>query len=429
MKNIFVLALDEENRRTLRDIRNADSYAFHSLLTVDETQVGEIDFEQLLDKAQSQLDAFDGSIDAIVGYWDFPVSTLRAILCHRYGLPGPSLASIVKCEHKYWSRLEQQKAIDEYPRFGIVDLDDEQPSPPDGVRYPMWLKPVKSYSSELAFLVRDESEFDKAVAEIREGISRVGKPFEQVLDMLELPREIAEVGGQACLAEEALSGVQCATEGYVYNGEVVVYGVLDSVNYEGRSSFLRHQYPSQLPKAAVDRMIDVSKRIIGQIGMDNSTFSIEFFCEPESGDVCLLEINPRHSQSHAEMFECVDGMPNHHAMVMLGLGRDPALPDDKGEYGIAAKWYYRRFSDALVRKVPTAEEIERVHREIPGVIIDIVPVAGQRLSDLPGQDSYSFELAHVFVGARDETELKDKYERTVEALDFEFAEEGPEKEG
>ncbi|WP_040927807.1 ATP-grasp domain-containing protein [Saccharomonospora azurea] len=420
MKNIFVLALDDENTRTLYTVPGAENYRFHSLLTVDETQVGEIDVDALFDKAVSELDAFDGSVDAIVSYWDFPSSTLRAMLCERYGLPGPSVESVVKCEHKYWSRLEQQKSIDEYPHFGIVDLDERRPRPPEGVRYPMWLKPVKSYSSELAFLARDDAEFDDAVARIREGIGRIGKAFDSVLDRLDLPSEIREVGGQACLAEEALSGVQCATEGYVHNGEVVVYGVLDSIDYPGHSSFLRHQYPSQLPAESQRRLRDVSQRVISQIGMDNSTFSIEFFCDPSCHDVALLEINPRHSQSHAEMFECVDGIANHHAMVQLGLGRDPELPSGEGPYNIAAKWYHRRFVDGVVSSVPSAEDIERVRGELGGVEVDIVPKAGQRLSDLSGQDSYSYELAHIFVGARDETDLVRKYERCVDALPFGF---------
>lgn len=422
MTNVFVLAWDESNTRTLATVRGADEYHFHPLLTVEDVQLGEIDIEDLLRQAQSRLDGVDGSIDAIVGYWDFPVSAFRAVLCDRYGLPGPSLESIVKCEHKYWSRLEQRKCIDELPRFGIVDLNQPQPRPPEGVRYPMWLKPVKSYSSELAFEVRDDAEFDRAVTEIREGIGRIGKAFDDLLSRLDLPPEIRQIGGQACLAEEALSGRQCATEGYVHNGEVVIYGVLDSINYPDSASFLRHQYPSQLPRAAIDRLCDVSVRVIKQIGLDNSTFSIEFFCDPVSNDIALLEINPRHSQSHAEMFEAVDGVPNHHVMVQLGLGNPPRLPSREGQHGIAAKWYHRRFSDALVRRVPTPEEIEQVQRDLPGVIVDVVAQEGKRLSELPSQDSYSYELAHVFVGARDEEELERTYARCVEALRFEFDE-------
>ncbi|MBB6418122.1 hypothetical protein HDC93_003716 [Streptomyces sp. AK010] len=96
------------------------------------------------------LDAFDGSIDAIVGYWDFPVSTLVPMLSERYGARSTSLESVVKCEHTYWSRLGQQKATDRQPPFGQVDLSAEPPCPPQDVTFPMWLKPALSYSSELA---------------------------------------------------------------------------------------------------------------------------------------------------------------------------------------------------------------------------------------------------------------------------------------
>ncbi|HEY3471907.1 MAG TPA: biotin carboxylase, partial [Amycolatopsis sp.] len=43
-----------------------------------------------------------------------------------------------------------------------------------------------------------------------------------------------------------------------------------------------------------------------------------------------------------------------------------------------------------------------------------------RLSDLPEQDSYSFELAHLFVAAHTEHEMVRKYEACVDALRFEF---------
>ena len=417
--NIFVIGMDETNLDTLNNVPHAADYRFHPLLDIEELQHGEIDVALSIEKAEKELDAFDGSVDAIVGYWDFPVSTIVPILAGRRGLRATSLESVVKCEHKYWSRIEQRKVIDELPRFGLVNLEGE-PQVPEGMRFPMWLKPVKSFSSELAFGVSNEQEFREAVAEIREGVSRVGRPFEYILEQVDLPEEIAEAGGQACLAEESLRGDQVAVEGYVHDGHVHVYGVLDSINYPESSTFLRHQYPSALPEEVCRRLRDVSERVIAQIGMDNATFSIEFFHDPETGDINLLEINPRHSQSHAEMFDFVDGVPNHHCMVSLALGRDPQLPDGKGRFEVAAKWYYRRFEDGIVRRVPTKAEIERIEQEIPGVKIDIVPEDGMRLSDMPGQDSYSFELAHIFVGADSEQEMQKKYDRITEALRFEF---------
>jgi hypothetical protein len=418
--NIFVVGLDEENRRVLERLPWAGAYRFHQLLDPGELQHGDIDFKGLLETAQRELDDFDGEIGAIVSYWDFPAATLVPILCGRYGLPSVSLEAVLKCEHKYWSRLEQREVIDELPNFGIVDLDDEHPAPPDGVGFPMWLKPVKSFSSELAFKADDEQEFADAVAEIRNGVARVGEPFGFVLDQVRLPPEIARVGGAACLAEEALQGVQAAVEGYVYQGEVVVYGALDSVNYPGTSSFLRHQYPSQLGEDAVRRMREVAERVMTRIGFDNATFSIEFFCDPDSGQVSLLEINPRHSQSHAELFEFVDGVANHEIMVRLGLGEDPGRRTRTGEYQIAGKWLLRRFEDGVVTRVPTAEEIAAVQERVDGTQIEIVLEEGQRLSELPEQDSYSFELAQLFVAARTEHEMEQKYQECVDALRFEF---------
>ncbi|MFJ6438382.1 acetyl-CoA carboxylase biotin carboxylase subunit family protein [Streptomyces sp. NPDC091416] len=428
-KNIFVIGMDEANLRTLEAVPNADEYRLHQLFSIEELQEEAITVDGLMSRARAVLDSHEGSIDAIVGYWDFPVSTLVPMLSREYGTTSTSLASVVKCEHKYWSRLEQQKVIDEHPRFGMVDLESSDPQPPEGVSFPMWLKPALSYSSELAFGVNDMTEFRSAVTEIRGGIARVGEPFEAVLDLVELPPEMAGVGGRVCLAEETMTGIQVAVEGYVHDGEVTVYGVLDSINYPNSSSFLRHQYPSTLPAPVIQQLHDVSARTMRQIGMESATFSIEYFYDPKTGGISLLEINPRHSQSHAELFEFVDGVANHHRMFSLALGRDPALQPGLGDYQVSAKWYYRWFGEGRVHQVPTADEIAAIEREIPGVRIDMVPAEGQRLSTVGGQDSYSYEIAHIFTGGKDEGDLRHKFDRCIAALGLTFDETEPGERG
>ncbi|MYR46033.1 ATP-grasp domain-containing protein [Streptomyces sp. SID5910] len=422
VKNVFVIGLDEANLPTLRAVPGADALRFHPLLTVEELQGGEVSVPDITEKAQQVLDAFDGSIDAIVGYWDFPVSTLVPILGERYGTRTTSLESVVKCEHKYWSRLEQRKVTDCHPRFGRVDLEADPPHPPGDLRFPMWLKPALSYSSELAFGVKDEEEFRRAVDEIREGISRVGRPFERVLDRIDVPPEMEGVGGRVCLAEESLTGIQVAVEGYVHEGEVTVYGTLDSIDYPDSPCFLRHQYPSMLPPQVITRLHDVTERVMRRIGFDSATFSVEYFYDPGSEEINLLEINPRHSQSHAELFQYVDGVPNHHPMLALALGEDPRMPHRQGPYAMAAKWYYRWFTDGVVRNVPSPEDIARIERDTPGVRIHVLPEEGQRLSDLSQQDSYSYEVAHIFTGGDDEEDMRGKYDHCVAALGLAFDE-------
>ncbi|MFJ2094560.1 acetyl-CoA carboxylase biotin carboxylase subunit family protein [Streptomyces sp. NPDC087901] len=424
-RNIFVLGLDDANLPTLNAVPEPDSYRFHPLLSLDELQEGEVSVADLMTRARTVLDAHEGPIDAIVGYWDFPVSTLVPMLGREYNTRTTSLESIVKCEHKYWSRLEQQKAIEEYPNFGRVDLDSADPRPPDGVSFPMWLKPALAYSSELAYSVSDMTEFQSAVDRIREGIGRVGRPFDSVLEMLELPPEMVGVGGQVCLAEETMTGIQVAVEGYVHDGDVTVYGVLDSINYPGSSCFLRHQYPSTLPDSVIQKLHQVSKRTMRQIGMDSATFSIEYFYDPQADEISLLEVNPRHSQSHAELFAYVDGVPNHDRMIRLALGLDPASPGGQGPYRMAAKWYYRWFGEGRVHQVPTPSELAAIEREIPGVRIDVVPAEGQKLSSVSQQDSYSYEIAHIFTGADDEEGLRRKFDQCVAALGLTFDDTAP----
>lgn len=244
-ENVFVLGLDDLNLRMLQELPHLARYRFHRLLSIEELQLGDLDFDRLVAKAEAELDAFAGPVDAIIGFWDFPVTTMVPVLCARYGLRGPSLEAIVKCEHKYWSRVEQATVIDEVPAFGLVDLEDGAPRPPPGVRCPMWLKPVKSTSAALAFLVRDAAEFSSAVAEIRAGIDVIGRPFESVLARLDLPPGIEAAGGMACLAEEPAGGAQVTVEGCVFGGEVHVYGVVDSIDLPDRPSFLRYRRPAR----------------------------------------------------------------------------------------------------------------------------------------------------------------------------------------
>ena len=404
---VFVLGLDEENLKLLRQVPDADRYEFHGLLTIEQLQSGDIPIDSLMAEAIRVLDAFDGPIDAIVGYWDFPVSTMLPILQDRYDVRGAPLEAVLKCEHKYWSRLVQSQVITEYPPFALVEPDD--PQPPEGVDYPFWLKPVKSFSSALAFEVTDFDEFTEARTAIAEGIERIGEPFEHLLAQADLPQEIAEAGGQVCLAEAAMSGARAAVEGYCVDGKAVIYGVLDSLVYDGVSSFLRHQYPSQLPQSTQDKLCQVSTKVIEHIGLSPATFSIEFFCDPATDRVWLLEINPRHSQAHAELFLHVDGVPNHHRMLAVALGEDPAVPPGRGDYGISAVWYLRHFADGVLTGSLDAPELE------PGVRVHWRAEPGHRLST---GDSYSHLLAEITVGAADERELVAKYERTVAALDY-----------
>lgn len=417
--NVFVLGLDLLNFESLLSLD--EGYRFHRLLSIEDLQQGEeIPFSELLEQATRQLESFDGSVDAIVGYWDFPISSMVPILAERFGLPGAPLTSVVKCEHKYWARLEQQKVTDAHPRFTLCDPDDDAEFDQLDLRPPYWIKPVKAFSSELAFRIDTLADLRAHLREVRDNLARIAAPFEDVLSRIELPPEIAEVGARMCVAEEAASGAQVTVEGFRAEADDPgrVYGVVDSVPHPQVRSFERFQYPSQVPDAVQKRMVDISDRVIRQMGLAWSTFNIEFFWDPDSDSLTILEINPRHSQSHAKLFEFVDGVANHKHMVDLGLGRRPEVTDTTGPYALAAKWFVRHLTDGVVARSPTAEEVTAAERAVPGTAVHLIATEGVRLSEMTDQDSYSYKIADVYVGADDEIELRDKYQQCLEMLPF-----------
>ncbi|WP_309131487.1 ATP-grasp domain-containing protein [Brevibacterium sp.] len=427
MKNIFVPGLTEVQRAELESIAGSDDMRFFSLMDYD-SLVGAtvVDFEKTLNEAREELEAFDGSVDAIIAHWDFPVSIIAPMLAKEFGLPAPSLESLLKCEHKYWSRLEQKKSIPEVvPDFSAFDPFSDDALEAISLEYPFWVKPVKAHSSDLGFMITDEEEFWAALQEIRSEIANVGDAFETVLDRVELPPELAELGGNACIAEKLVTGTQFAPEGSVAGGEFNVHGVFHMRKDENGTSFDRLSYPTaDVPAEVQERAIEVSRRFLEHIGFDDGCFNSEFMWDEETGDLSLIEFNTRISQSHSEMFLKVDGVSNHQVAVAVALGRTPRMPDERGEFAVAGQYMIFHDDDAIVTRVPTREEIAEVQERNPGTVITLEVKDGDRLSELAGQDSYRFRLGKVYLGARDQKEMDEKFTQIVDALDFSFSSPG-----
>ena len=422
-KNIVVIGLDDFNLPLLAKIQNANDYDFLKLFSYrDIVRPKDIDPEHLLARADGEL-ATLSRVDAIVGYWDFPTSTILPILRQRRGLPGPSLEAVLKCEHKLWSRLEQRAAAPEVvPAFCAFDPFDDNAADSLDLTFPCWIKPVTAHSSYLGLKVRNKEEFEAALPCLRHGIAYFGEPLAVLLKSIELPQEVASLDGHACIAEEIISkGSQCTLECYVLRNNVVIYGAVDSLR-EGkhRSSFQRYQYPSCLPRRVIERMVDVTNRVIARIGLDNTPFNIEFFWDRRSDTIRLLEINTRISKSHCPLFWMVDGMSHHEVMVEVALGNRPAMPHRLGHHKLAAKFMLRRFEDGIATRTPGEEDVRAMKRKYPDAMLRLIVNEGSRLSDVWLRDSYSYEFAELFLGAASQKQLLAGYRDCLDILDFRF---------
>ncbi len=429
-KNVFIIGLDDFNRKMLRSMSDAGSYTFHGVIDPAEVyDTYDFPIEDMLVRAEQQIGQWQqrtgGTVDAITGYMDFPVSTMLPLLCERFGARSPSLESLLKCEHKYWSRLVQREVIPEHiPPFQAFDPFDDDTFDGIDIELPFWIKPIKSSGSMLGFRISSREEFVAAVEQIRAEIHLISEPFNFVLDRADLPDEIAAVDGHHCLAEGIIGGRQCTLEGYSFEGTVQDFGIIDSIRYQNNSSFFRYEYPSTLPDVIQDRMAEIARKVIPHIGFDNCAFNIEYFWDRQRNHVWLLEINTRVSQSHSDIFQKVDGQTNQQVTVQVACGEQPHFPHGEGPYACAAKFFWREFDldgDTEVTRVPTAEEIAAVEERFPSAVIKPQVEVGMKLSELLEQDSYSFAICQLYLGADDTKDLLDKYVECREMLPFEFA--------
>ncbi|MEV0687275.1 hypothetical protein AB0I35_25735 [Nocardia sp. NPDC050378] len=425
MKNVFVPGLTELQRAEISTVEIPGGLRLHGLLDYDSlVEAEEFDFDELLDRARAELDAFDGSVDAIIAHWDFPTSVIVPILAAERGLPAPSLESVLRSEHKLWSRMLQRESVPEcVPDFRAFDPFD--PNALDGIDldFPFWVKPVKAHSSQLGFEVHDPGEFATATETIRAEIGRIADPFDQALARVTVPADVRVAGGRTCLAEQIVTGTQAAPEGSMAAGEYRVHGVFDMRKDATGHSFAHLDYPAHtVPESVRDTMIEVSERYLRHVGYDNGCFNSEFMWDADTGKLWLIEINTRISQSHSDLFVKVDGTANHAVALDVALGRTPEMPHRKGRFAVAAQCMVPRYEDGVVTRVPDQSQIDALRRRFPDTVVNIDVAPGERLSELPNQDPYRYKLATLYLGAADHDELEQRYQDCLEALPFEFEE-------
>ena len=296
-----------------------------------------------------------------------------------------------------------------YKRQGKIDLS-----------YPFWIKPIKAHSSILGFRVTGIGDLEHAIAETRAGIHRFSEPMDVVMSYASLPTEIRAATGAHCIAEEIISdGRQCTLEGYVFEGDVQVYGIVDSIRGPNRSSLERYEYPSALPQKVKKRMIASAKRVIADAGLDDSPFNMEFFYHSARDALSLLEVNARISKSHSPLFDKVEGVPHKEVMLDVALGRRPDYPARRGRFRYAAKFMprlYGQSDDLCVTHVPSSARRGEIASAFPGSEIQLHVREGMRLGDIHQQDPYSYELAAVFMGARSRKALRADFGALWEAV-------------
>lgn len=417
--HVFVLGLTATQRAELAVLSQTDDVEFHGLLDVERLlDTPRCDLDELLEQALDEIESRGIEPDGFIAHWDFPTSVLAPMLAAHHGLPGPSLEAVLRCEHKLWSRTAQRESVPECtPGFAVFDPDDPDAlTALDGLRFPVFVKPVKSYSSQLTARIDDAEAFERFRRRLAQTGNRLGGAFQQALDRVQLPPEIAEVPAGAALAEEVVTGHQYAPEGSVHGGQVRFHGTFDMLMHPTSNRLQRLVLPTSAPTEVQERMHDVAERYLAHVGFDDGCFNVEFRWDPETDALRLIEINTRMSQSHSDLFAKVDGLSNHAVALDVATGSPPRAPQGQGAFAVAEQLHVSTDRGGTVRSVPGRDEVLAIRERYPDTLVEVLVREGQTLGEGVFEDGGIHDLAIVYHGAADRRTLDRQHDDLVARL-------------
>ena len=338
-----------------------------------------------------------------------------ALVAERLGLPGTPVNAILACQHKLHARRVLAQVCPE-ASLPFTDLDTAYGGEiPHDLRYPAYVKPVKAAFSVLA---RRVDRREDLVRHTRFGrrelwvIRRLVEPFERIA-RARLPQ-----AGTAhrLLLEQPVQAAQYNLDGWVYQGRAHALGVVDAILSPGTQAFMRWELPSRLKPEVQQQALAVAQRFLQAVGFTHGMFNMEFFHEPETGRLSVIEFNPRLASQFSDLYRRVQGVDPHAMSLALALGQDPAeLPREQPLGGAAASLVYRAFAPGEAPPMPDAAAQAALRQRAPDALLFMYPKHGHALErDFKWLGNHRYGIVHLH--GHDEAHLRRRAEEASALL-------------
>ncbi|MGZ5595332.1 MAG: ATP-grasp domain-containing protein [Usitatibacter sp.] len=304
---------------------------------------------------------------------------LASLVAARLGLPHTPLAAVLTIQHKYYAREAFQRIAPEAnPRYALVRRGFESPGEVP-MAFPFYIKPAKAAFSVLARRVDSFAElyrhtrfgwFERAI------IERLVRPFADVM------RAHSSFGEDpySMVCEEIAHGRQFTANGFARNGKITMVGTVDSIMYPGTDQFQRFQYPSSLPAADLVRIDALATRLLEGLGFSHGMFNVEMRIDPHTGELRIIEINPRAAGQFYDLFERVDGYSLFEALLALDCGEEPRILRRQGRQRHAASFVLRDLAGEGLSRWPSPAEVAALQARHPDVHVMIYRKRGADLA-------------------------------------------------
>ena len=338
-----------------------------------------------------------------------------ALVAEKNGWPGTPVEAILACQHKLYAREVLQRVAPEanIPFQRLEAGGDGQI--PEGLSYPAFVKPVKAAFSVLARQVNSRREL---VAHTRFDpwerwiLRHLVAPFEKIRR-----ERLPEAGtAHSLMLEQPRRGRQYCLDGYVFAGSYRRLGVVDSIMYPGTSAFMRFDYPGHLPEAVKQQADDIARRFLGAVGFSHGMFNMEFIHDEESGQVKVIEFNPRLAAQFSDLYQRVEGLNLHAMALALSHAIDPAsVPQEAPSANCASSFVYRSFDPAKSVPMPGKTRAKAFHAAFPdGLLFEFPKLPRQVRRDFKWLGSYRYGIVHL--GGENPEDLRLRCERASALL-------------
>lgn len=343
---------------------------------------------------------------------------IAAAAAGRTGRSGTEPARIIAAQHKYYSREAQRAIAPEItPRTTLVPLRGVA-SCPLSLEFPFFVKPVKGTFSLFAAKVDSRAALAKHMGfNVFERLllGRVTKPFNDLLHAL----TDFDYDANYFIGEELIAGDQVTVDGFVWDGECEVMGIVDSVMFEGTNIFERFEYPSRLPAAVQARMAQLTRDVMLGLGWRQGQFNVELFYDRATDQIRVIEVNPRMSYQFADLYEYVDGSNSYDVLIDLALGRRPRFDKGAGPFDVAASFVLRTFEGRKIRSVPSPDQVSAFGERYSEATIKLYGKPGSSMGgEMKAIGSYRHAIVNV--AANSYLDLFAIHQDALEKLPFEF---------
>ena len=340
-----------------------------------------------------------------------------ALLAEKMQWPGTPVEAVLSCQHKLYAREVLQRVAPE-ANVAFCRLETEYGGDiPEGLTYPSFVKPVKAAFSVLTRRVHSHQEL---VDHTRFGpwelwvIRHLVEPFEVIMQ-----RRLPAAGSAHSLMLEAPQpGRQYCLDGYFFEGRLHSLGVVDAIMYPGTDAFMRFDYPGHLPEAARKQAEEIAERFMQAIGFNHGFFNMEFIQDERSGQIKVIEFNPRLASQFSDLYARVDGLKLHAMTMALSHGIDPAIVEtQEPSANCASSFVYRSFDREAETPKPTPSGLHRFNKTYPDALLFQFPkLPGQIQRDFKWLGSYRYGIIHL--GGDDQDDLRRRCEHASSLLSW-----------